>query len=59
MSMTKQPDYYKYLEMAKRAELAAQLTSSGFRVVMDEKMGPFEYDLIAKRGNEKIAFEVT
>jgi hypothetical protein len=49
--------YYKYLEAAKRADLAAQMQALGYRTEFDSKAGDFSYDMIAKRGNEKIAFE--
>jgi|ERR1700686_3857820 len=57
MPITNQPEYYKYLEAAKRADLAAQMQGLGYRTEFDLKAGDFSYDMIAKRGNETIAFE--
>jgi hypothetical protein len=57
MPITNRPEYFKYLEAAKRAELAAQMEALGYHIEFDLKAGDLRYDMVAKRGDEKLAFE--
>jgi hypothetical protein len=56
--VTQQPDYLRYLESAKQAELANQLQTDGFEVETDKKIGDLAFDVVAKRGNQAIAYEI-
>jgi hypothetical protein len=56
--MTQQPDYLRYLESAKQAELANQLQIDGFEVETDKKIGELSFDVVAKRGSQAIAYEI-
>jgi len=56
--MTQQPDYLRYLESAKQAELASQLQIEGFAVERDKKVGDLSFDLVARRGDQSIAYEI-
>lgn len=58
MPITNRPQYYRYLEEAKRAELAEQLQADGYHIELDSRSGDLRYDLVAKKGAEKIAFQV-
>ena len=48
-----------YLEEAKIEELAADLEGKGYRVVRGAPLGTGHVDLLAERGAERVAFEVT
>lgn len=56
--MTSQPDYIKYLESAKSAEIADQLRSEGFEVSTEVQSGDVRFDIIARRGDKQIAYEI-
>ena len=55
--MTQQPDYLRYLESAKQAELASQLREEGFTVELNKKVDNLSFDLVAKQGERAIAYE--
>lgn len=56
--MTSQPDYIKYLESAKSAEIAERLRSEGIEVSTEVQRGNVRFDIIARRGDQKIAYEI-
>src|SRR5687768_12623868 len=47
-----------YLEALKVEELAADLREKGYETILDAQVGDAVFDLIAVRGQERIAFEV-
>src|SRR5688572_28721852 len=47
-----------YLEAEKLRELADDLTHQGYQVERDAKIGAQVFDLVARKENERIAFEV-
>jgi len=55
--MTQRPEYLRYLESAKQAEVAEQLRQQGFVVEANSKIGDSEFDLVARKGPEGIAYE--
>ncbi len=57
--MARPADVSRYLEEAKIEELSREWEAKGYKVITHGKIGNFTADLIAKRGAEKIVFEVT
>lgn len=55
--MTDQPNYLRYLESAKQAELAAQLRQNGFSVETDKQQGDLHFDLVATKDGRTIVYE--
>jgi Holliday junction resolvase len=55
--MTQQPEYLRYLESAKQAEVAEQLRAEGFTVETYKQLGDVQFDLIARKGPKAIAYE--
>ena len=47
-----------YLEAAKLEELAVDLERRGYRVSRDARVGDRSVDLLAERGDERLAFEI-
>jgi hypothetical protein len=47
-----------YLETAKTEQLEKELTSQGYAIEREKRMDGSVYDLVASRGNERIAIEV-
>lgn len=56
--MTQYPDYLRYLESAKQSELADQLRLDGYEVETDKIIGDGSFDLVARRGDQAIAYEI-
>jgi hypothetical protein len=52
------PDYARYLESAKRAELGEELRQEGFSVETDKVFDDVQFDLIATREGKTKAFEL-
>lgn len=48
----------QYLEAAKVEELAADLQQQGYRVVRDARLGDQQFDLLAERDGQRVAFEI-
>jgi Holliday junction resolvase len=48
----------EYLESAKLEELVSNLQSKGYRVVTEARLGDETFDLLAERGDERVAYEV-
>lgn len=55
--MTGQPDYHRYLESAKQAEFADRLRAQGFSVEAGQRVGDLQFDLVARKGAQAIAYE--
>ena len=55
--MTQQPSYLRFLEAAKQAETAEALTADGFSVVQELRVGDTQFDLVAEKGSQKLAYE--
>ncbi len=55
--MTQQPSYLRYLEAAKQAETADRLRAEGFQVEDQATVGDMEFDLVAKKGATRLAYE--
>lgn len=56
--MTEQPDYLRYLQSAKQAELAEQLRADGFSVETDKRLGNAAFDLVASKGKQQLAYTI-
>ena len=54
--MTSQPDYLRYLESAKQAEVADQLRRDGFQVEQEKRLNDVVFDLVATKGGRTTAF---
>jgi len=52
------PDYARYLESAKRAELGEELRQEGFSVETDKVFDDVQFDLIATKEGKTKAFEL-
>lgn len=57
-STVAKPDYARYLESAKRAELVEELLHEGFSVETDKVIGDTRFDLIATKEGRTKAFEL-
>jgi hypothetical protein len=55
--MTQRPDYLRYLESAKQAEVAERLRSEGFTVEAEQLLDDVRFDLVARKGSRSIAYE--
>jgi hypothetical protein len=55
--MTRYPEYLRYLEEAKRAEIADTLRSEGFSVETEKQIGDVRFDLFAQKGNHSLVYE--
>lgn len=55
--MTQQPSYFRFLEAAKQAETAEALRADGFSVVQELRIGETQFDLVAEKGTQKLAYE--
>jgi hypothetical protein len=55
--MTQRPDYLRYLESAKQAEVAERLRAEGFTVETGQALGDVSFDLVARKGSRSIAYE--
>ncbi len=50
--------FLKYAEKAAIEQLAVEYKSLGFEITTDQMIGDFQADLVAKRGDEIIVFEI-
>lgn len=55
--MTQQPSYFRFLEAAKQAETAEALRADGFSVIQELRIGDTQFDLVAEKGSQKLAYE--
>lgn len=55
--MTARPDYLRYLESATQAEFAERLRGDGYSVESDSTYGDVQFDLVARKGAQSIAYE--
>ena len=55
--MTQYPQYLRYLEEAKREEVADNLRSKGFVVETEKQVGDVRFDLFAHKGNQGLVYE--
>jgi hypothetical protein len=55
--LTQQPNYLRYLEAAKQAEIAEALLAQGYTVEREHRVGDASFDLIATKGPHKLAYE--
>lgn len=55
--MKQSPEYLHYLEEAKRAETADRLRLEGFTVELEKQIGDAKFDLVARKGDQLVAYE--
>jgi Holliday junction resolvase len=55
--MTTQPDYLRYLAAAKQAQIADELRAQGFAVDTQYAAGDVVFDLVARKGTRRVAYE--
>lgn len=55
--MIEQPEYFRYLESAKKAEMAERLRAEGYTVETEKLFKDVRFDLVASKGEQGIAYE--
>jgi len=55
--MTTRPDYLRYLESATQAEFEDRLRAEGYSVQAEESHGGVQFDLVARKGAQSVAYE--